>query len=222
MVRMIKTLSVLSFGPWFFLAAFQPLAAQQLTDVQLVDLKSDPVGIADFGLENEVPSAIDLVGPDQGTAGRNRAALAHRLQCWIDGTESCSTADRNDPRVRAMRRFLGLGPEDHDGAVIVHFADQSSIKIRLARVSDLGSDDDWTQSVYEPIVLPDTARAPGLPDVPSRPDQLVGLAYEGPSEVLAALERLKQRMEATGEAAGAGSDTDSSNNHPALAQEQRR
>lgn len=155
MVRLINLFFILSIGSWFLFAANQKSAAQQP-----VMLPSDPIRIADLGLEDEIPSAIDLVGPQTGAAGRNRAALVHRLQCWIDGMASCSVADRNAPRVREIRRFLTQGPLDRDGAVLVHFPDRTRIEVQLARVSGL-EPDDWRQRVYELVVLPDTAQAFG-------------------------------------------------------------
>lgn len=155
MARLIKTLFVLSIGSWCSL-----LVAQQLTAQQSVPLPGDKVRIADFGLGDQVSSATDLVGPEDGSAGRNRDSLVHRLQCWIDGDESCSSADLNDPRVREIRRFLAQGPLDRHGVVIIHFPDQSRIEVRLERVSDLAPND-WDQRVYDPVVLPGTARVPG-------------------------------------------------------------
>lgn len=202
MVRLIKTLFPLSIGAWVSVVAVQPLAAQQS-----VDLPGDTVWIADFGLESQIPSAIDLVGPEHGSAGRNRAALVHRIQCWIDGVESCSVVDRNDPRVRAIRRFLGMAPVDRHGAVLVHFPDQTRIEVRLVRASNL-DDDAWARSAYELAVLPDTALAPGLPTVPSRLDQFEGLDYEGAPAVRAALERLKHRLKTPDESAQTRPATD--------------
>jgi hypothetical protein len=150
MVRLTKALFVHSIGAWLFFAGVEQSTAQQS-----VDLENDTIRIADLGLEHQVPSAIDLVGPEDGQAGRNRAALTHRLKCWIDGTETCSVADLNDPRVRAIRRFLGQSSAEQHGAVVVHFPDQTRIDVHLARVSDSDADD-WTQSVYELEVRPGT------------------------------------------------------------------
>jgi len=149
MVRLIPALFVLFFGSWI-----SPVAAQQP-----VEVPRDMIGIADLGLENRIPSAIDLIGSEDGAAGRNRASLIHRLQCWIDGDESCSTAGRNDPRVREIRRFLTQGPSDRDGAVIIDSPHQTPIEVRLERVTDMDPND-WQQRVYEPVVLLDTAKAP--------------------------------------------------------------
>lgn len=183
MIRSIKTLFLLCIGSWFSLVAAQ----------QSLALPTEKIRIADFGLESRIPSAIDLVGPDLGPAGRNRAALARRLQCWIDGIENCSFADRNDARVRAVRRFLGFGPADQHGTVIVHFPDQTRIAVGLVRApeSDI---DAWMHSAYQPVVLPDTAQAPGLPAVPSTLAHFDALDYDGTPAVRAALERLKRRL----------------------------
>ena len=155
MTRVIRIITALFIGSWLFIAVHQESSAQKP-----VRLPEDPIRIADFGLENQISSAIDLVGPAHGPADRNRAALVHRLQCWIDGMESCSVADRNDPRVRAIRRFVTRGALDRGGAVLIHFPDRTRIEVRLKRVSDLGPDD-WGQRVYELVVLPDTARPLG-------------------------------------------------------------
>ncbi|MDZ7791536.1 MAG: hypothetical protein U5L08_13790 [Xanthomonadales bacterium] len=155
MARVIRIVTALFIGSWLLIAAHQESSAQRP-----VRLPDDPIWIADFGLESQIPSATDLVGPENGPAGQNRAALVHRFQCWIDGMESCSVADRNDPRVRAIRRFVTQGALDRGGAVIVHFPDRTRIEVKLKRVPDLGPDD-WGQRVYELVVLPDTARALG-------------------------------------------------------------
>lgn len=188
MARLINTLFVISIGTWFSLVVSEPSAAQQPND-----LLNNPLRSADLGLEKEIPSAIDLVGPAGGSAGRNRADLVHRLQCWIDGDESCSVADLNDPGVRAIRRFLVQRPNDRGGAVAIHFPDQTRITVRLARVSDLDPND-WDQRVYETVVLPDTVQAPGLREVPSSPDEFEKLADEGTPAIRAALARLKERF----------------------------
>jgi hypothetical protein len=96
--------------------------------------------------------------------------------------------------VRAIRRFIGLGPFDRDGAVIVRFPDETRIEVRLARRSD-PEPEDWDQRVYEAVVLPGSVRAPGLSEVPSRPGQFEGLAHEGAPAIEAALERLADRLE---------------------------
>lgn len=189
MARLTKTLLVLFVGAWF------PLLGAEQSDKQApVGLSDDPIRIADLGLENEIPSAIDLVGPEDGSAGRNRTALLRRMQCWIDGVESCSVADLNDPRVRAMRRFLGQRAAGRDGAISVHFPDGTRIMVRLARLSDLDPND-WDQRVYKTVVLPRTVQAPGLPAVPSRPGHFDNFAYEGKPAIHDALERLQQRFQ---------------------------
>lgn len=184
----IKTLFVLIFGSWCSLAAVQQSAFAQ------VDEAAEPVRIADLGLDGQIPSAIDLIGPEGSAAGRNRAALSHRIQCWIDSIEPCTFADRNDPRVRAIRQFLGLGPEDRDGEVLIHFPDRTRIAVRLVRAENPGPDA-MMESVYAPVVLPDTAQAPGLAQVPSQPQLLEELAFDGATEIRAALDRLMERFE---------------------------
>lgn len=163
MTRLIKALFVPSFGAWLSLAGAEQSVAQQT-----IDLSGDAIRIADLGLEPQIPSAIDLVGPEDSSAGRNRAALVHRLQCWIDGVENCSSADLNDPRVRAIRRFLAQGAANQQGAVVVHFPDQTRIEVHLRRMPD-ALPLDWTQSAYELRVRPDTAQASGMQSEPSRP-----------------------------------------------------
>jgi len=193
MPRLTKTFVLFYIGSLFSLLVAKQLAAQQA-----VSLPSDPVLVADLSLEDQVPSAIDLLGPGDGPAGRNRAALVHQLQCWIDGTECCVDADLNDPRVRELRRFLAFGPSDQHGVVVVGFPDQSRIKVRLGRVPDLDSVE-WQQSVYSLEVLPATAHAPGLPAVPFREVDLASFVYDGPPSIEAALNRLKQRIEDSAE-----------------------
>ncbi len=184
MIRSIKALSLIAVVCWC-----SHSNAQADTEPM-----TDGVRIADLGLDAQIPSAIDLVGPERSPAGRNRAALVHRLQCWIDGIERCSAADRNDPRVLAIRRFLGRGADGPDGAVIVHFPDRTRVEVRLVRAQDPGPDA-MTESAYAPVVLPDTAHGPGLPAVPSLPGQFEGFAYEGSAEIRAALKRLEQRLD---------------------------
>lgn len=189
MVRTITPHRVLLLASWLWLSAVQYAAAQPATDAP-----NAPIRIADFGLEEQIPSAIDLVGPDHGAAGRNRAMLAQRVQCWIDGIERCSFADLNDDRVRAIRRFLGLGPADRDGALRVHFPDRTHVEVRLVRVPEPGPDT-LKQSAYAPVVLQDTTRAPDLASVPTRVAQLEGFVYDGAADIREALDRLKQRLE---------------------------
>lgn len=189
MARLLTIFLVLVVGLGGSIAVLQYPGARQSAQPP-----GEPVRISDLGLEDRIPSAIDLVGPRDGPAGRKRAALVNRLQCWIDGTEGCSVADRNDPRVRAVRRFLALGPDDRDGVVTVHFPDRTRIVVRVARIPDL-EPDDWDRRVYEPVVVPETAQGPDLPAVPSSPGEFEGFSHEGTPEIDAALERLKQRFE---------------------------
>lgn len=188
MIRSIQALSLVAVVGW---CSLSPAHSHAQPDMEPM---ADGVRIADLGLDVQIPSAIDLVGPERSLAGRNRATLAHRLQCWIDGIERCSAADRNDPRVLAIRRFLGRGADGPDGAVIVHFPDRTRVEVRLVRATDPGPDA-MIESAYAPVVLADTARGPGLPAVPTLPGQLEGFAYEGSPEIHAALQRLEQRLD---------------------------
>lgn len=156
MVRSIQQSLALLVAFGVCLAASGPSAAKQPVDIG----GDGAIRIGDLGLEARIPSATDLIGPDEGQAGRNRAALVRGLECWIDGVESCSVEHRNDPRVRAIRRFLTTGPADRDGSIVIHFPDQTRIEVRVARVEDLGPDD-WDRRVYEVIVLPDSIQRPG-------------------------------------------------------------
>ena len=200
MTRLIKAVCVPSIGSCFLLLAAQHLLVQSLAAQQVPDVPGEAVGIADLGLEGEIVSAIDLVGPDHGSAARNRELLAHRLQCWIDGIESCTFADPNDDRVRDMRRFLVQGPMDRDGAIIVHFGDQTRINVILARTAELDRDD-WEQRFYRSEALPHTVQAPGLLAVPSSLGQFAGFGdvYADNPAIEAALQRLKERLEASAE-----------------------
>ena len=189
MVRPITPHLVLLITSWLWLSAVQPAIAQPADDAA-----KSAIRIADFGLEDQIPSAIDLIGPEHGAAGRNRAVLAQRVQCWIDGIERCSFADLNDARVRAIRRFLGQGPADRDGAIRVHFPDRTQVEVRLVRVPEPGPDT-LKQSAWAPVVLQDTTSAPDLAAVPMQPSQFDGFAYDGAVEIRAALDRLKQRLE---------------------------
>lgn len=195
MFRLIKALFVLSTGSWFSLASVPQLAAQQS-----IELPGETIRIVDFGLERRIPSAIDLVGPETGSAGRYRDALVRALQCWIDGVEGCAAADRNDPRVRAIRRFLAQDDGARAGAITVEFPDRTRIQVRVQRLTDLGPDD-WDRRAYASEVLTGTVRAPGLAAVPTRPGQFEGFAYEGSPEIEAALMRLKQRLDVSPEPA---------------------
>lgn len=136
-----------------------PAASGQAGGERTVRISDESIGIEVLGLERQLPSARELLGLGSGSADRNRAELIHRLQCWIDGLERCAPADLNDPRVREIRRFLGTGPKDRDGAVIIRFPDETRIQVRLQRVSDLDPHD-WDQRTYEAIVLPQTLDAP--------------------------------------------------------------
>lgn len=142
MVRLIKTLFVLSIGSWSYSSAQQSAAQQSF------EIPADTIRISDLGLETQVPSATDLVGPEDGPPGRNRAVLVDRLQCWIDGIETCPVADLNDPRVRAIRRFLGSGPDDGYGVVVVHFPDGTTIDVQLGRASR-SEPHDWAKRAYQ-------------------------------------------------------------------------
>lgn len=168
MARLIKTSLILSIGFWLLLVVGKQLAAQQA-----VEVASAKVRITDLGLESQVPSALDLVGPERGSAGRNRAALVYRLQCWIDGIENCTVADQNHPSVRAIRRFLASSSSDRQGAVVVHFSDQTWVEVRLVRASDLDPND-WDRRVYELVVVPESVQASpadALPTVDSANDR---------------------------------------------------
>lgn len=181
MVRLTKSLFVHWIGAWLSFAGIEQLPAQES-----VDLDIDTIRIADLGLEDSVPSATDLVGPEHGPAGRNRAALIHRLRCWIDGTENCSVADLNDPRVREIRRFLGQSTAGQHGTVAVYFSDQTGIEVHLARVPELDPDD-WSQSAYELKLRSETVQAPGLPAVPSGLAPFDAFAYKGRPAIRVAL-----------------------------------
>jgi len=218
MARLIKAVCIPSIGSWFLLLAAQQLLVQSLAAQQVPDVPGEAVRIADLGLEDEIPSAIDLVGPDHGSPGRNRELLAHRLQCWIDGVESCTFADPNDDRVRDMRRFLVRGPMDRDGTVIVYFRDQTRIDVSLVRTAELNRAD-WEQPVYRPEVLPETVQAPGLSAVPLSLGQFAGFEYDGTPAIEAALGRLEDRLEASAEQDRTVA-SDSSDGRPRLLQGQ--
>jgi hypothetical protein len=219
MARLIKAVCIPSIGSWFLLLAALALLVQNLAAQQVLEVPGEAVRIADLGLEDEIPSAIDLVGPDHGSAGRNRELLAHRLQCWVDGIESCTFADRNDDRVRDMRRFLVQGPKDRDGTVSIHFGDQTRIEVSLVLAAELDRDD-WEQRFYRTEVVSHTVRAPGLVAVPSSLGQFAGFEYEGTVAIRAALDRLKQRLEASAEPDRTAATAESSDGRPTLLQRQ--
>lgn len=152
MVRLIKTLFVLSIGSWSY------SAAQQSAVQPSFEIPADTIRISDLGLETQVPSATDLVGPEDGPPGRNRAVLVDRLQCWIDGAENCPVADLNDPRVRAIRRFLGSGPDDGYGVVVVHFPDETTVEVHLGRASR-SEPHDWAKRAYQVDLRSDALQA---------------------------------------------------------------
>lgn len=154
MVRSLQTFLALAIS--FLLS---PVAAGQASGERTVQIPDESIGIEDLGLERLLPSARELLELGGGLADRHRAELIHRLQCWIDGLEGCAPADLNDPRVREIRRFLGTGPKDRDGAVVIRFPDETRIQVRLQRVSDLDPQD-WDQRTYEAIVIPQTLDAP--------------------------------------------------------------
>jgi len=175
-------------GLWIWIGSLQQAAAQQA-----VRLPDEKIAIADFGLAGRIPSAIDLVGPADGPAGATRALLVRGFQCWIEGLEHCSVADPNDPRVRAIRVFLGQGPLDRDGLMTVDFPDRTQVDVRLRRTLDR-TPTNWDRSIYEPAVIPESVRAPGLPAVPSQADEFVDFVYHGTPAIEAALQRLRQRL----------------------------
>jgi len=212
MVRMITGLVLLSICLWCSISI-----AQQASQRQQSELLVDSIPAADFGLAGEVRSAIDLVGPEQGLAGRNRDALVVRVRCWIDGDETCLVGDKNDPRIQKVRQFLARGPMDRRGWFTIEFPDQSKVDVGLERSSNPRSTD-WGRRVYDPVVLAVTVRAPELPLVPTRSEQFVGLDYDGAPLVQAALRRLKGRLVGSGD--GSATEAESSDRGPALAKEQ--
>lgn len=188
MNRASKAPIVLSIGLWFSLLAVQHVYAQTSAVGSIA-----PVRISELGLDGEVGSAIDLVGPADSSAGALRSVLVHRLQCWIDGVHGCVDADINDPRVRAFRRHLSFGEYSKDGAVTVLFPDGSQIELSIERRAELDALS-FDERAYATNVLMDTARAPGVPNVPSDLNELERLAAEVGPEVESALERLRDRL----------------------------
>ena len=215
MFRASKTPFVLSIGLWFSLLAVQHVAAQTQGVGSIA-----PVRISELGLDDELTSAIDLVGPDHSSAGDHRSALIQRLQCWIDGIEGCAQVDRNDPRVRAIRRYLSFGTYAQDSSITVLFPDDSRIELRLTRNAD-ASIESWDEPAYASEVLLDTARAPGVPAVPLRSSELERLAQGVDPEIERALERLKARLnDASDSVPGGGLPARSGVNRAALVQKQ--
>lgn len=214
MIRASTTPFVLSIGLWCSLLAIQTVAAQSSAVGSIA-----PVRISELGLDDELVSAIDLVGPGSTSAGALRDRLIDRLQCWIDGVDGCVEADVNDPRVRAFRRHLSFGTYPQDGGVTVLFPDGSRIELGIGRKQgkDLVS---WDERAYATTVLVDTARAPGVPFVPTQLSALERLSYDVSPEVHSALERLRTRLQASVDSSRVSPAAPGNQNRPALAQGQ--
>lgn len=185
MIRLARTFSILALVSW----------GSPATGQQSIELPGDPIVAADLGIETGVRSAVQLADSQPDAAAR-RKTLSDRLQCWIDGVEGCVAASANDPRVRAIRRFLALESSGRPGVFFVHFPDESRITVRIERrvpgsatnpATNSATDPDsldWRESAYRLEVLPAsvempgrTARAPGpaagrlsLIEIPDGPD----------------------------------------------------
>ncbi|RFF31737.1 hypothetical protein [Wenzhouxiangella sediminis] len=154
MARSLKPLFIVAI-----LSSFSLVAAVQGSDQRTFRVPDESIGIDDLGLEHRVRSATQLVGSGEESGNQYRAELIHRLQCWIDGLEHCSPADLNDSRVREIRSFLGTGPKDRDGAVVIRFPDETRIQVRLQRVPE-PDPQDWDRKTYEAIIVEEAGEAP--------------------------------------------------------------
>jgi hypothetical protein len=129
--------------------------------------------IGDLGLD--LDSAIELVGPEDSSAGYNRLLLRNAIKNFYNRARGSLSADLQHLVERHSQRFREDGLID-GGQITITFPDDTSVVVKLNSFSpeiggpEFGMDLD---------VRTDTVQGPDLPAVPQSPGQFAGFSYGG-------------------------------------------
>ena len=137
------------------------------------DSSMEDVPIGDLGLD--LDSAVELVGPEDSSAGFNRLRLQNEINNFYHSVWGSLTSGLLDVLTRLSNRFLGDGLID-GGQITITFPDDTSVVVKLNSFSPeiggpaFGMDLD---------VRTDTVQGPDLSAVPQSPGQFAGFSYGG-------------------------------------------
>lgn len=169
------------------------------------EFKDGPIPIEDLGLLPLIPSAVDLVGPDDSPAGFNRGALATQLGIYANERVMDGLLVLYDLAQRFANQILADSMVNAMGTFIISFPDGTLIEVRLEAIYETahGGVISFTLDVS---VLPHSAYGPGLPFVPQSAGQFGNFGYSGNGTTMAAILRLARLygIPVTGQGGGDG------------------
>lgn len=138
-------------------------------------------------IPNSGDSAIDLVGPNDSSAGYNRGNLALGLTSYYGGLWGQSVFMMSDLARRFSNRFIGssdyLNPASR---ITVIYPDGTRIKVKVTNVSS-GPDGSVDVEVH---VLPESAQLPDGRMVPQMEGHFDGFDYSGDTNIVDAIRDL--------------------------------
>lgn len=152
------------------------------------------VPIEELGLFAEIPSAIDLVGPDESTAGMNRAALRNELERYVNQSINSAALQLYDLAQMALTQLLSDSSVTWFGGFVITFPDGTTIRVNLNGLRHVPGAGLFSWAI-EVEILQHTVMGGGLSAVPLFPGHFSNFMYEGDINIVAALYRLAQRYD---------------------------
>lgn len=161
---------------------------KNMNDAMTQDLPAD-----ELDLPANIDSALDLVGPDNGTAGLNRIQFENSLTEFYKGFWNQQMISVVDTVERIIDKFLAESDLNLSGAVEVVFEDGTRVRVKVvSRDQDMS---DPTELVITFDTDEDSVTAPGLSGVPQQPGHLGDFDFTTPDpDLWRELEQLIDRF----------------------------
>lgn len=150
----------------------------------------------------DIGSAVDLIGPDDSSAGLDRQALVNWTRQLLMNRFADSLAQATDGRADQtfLEKFgsvvqIVLDFLNRQRAVWVEFADGTRVLVRVTDIiAEITTEGLLDGAIPELEVDPSTVRGPGLNAAPSSPGQFNGFGFSGDAGTLFALSNLALRL----------------------------
>lgn len=141
----------------------------------------------DLPPELELNSAIDLIGPEDSSAGLNRSRMRNVLNNHLNDRIGNLTIALGDLALRLLNRMISKSGLLNNFTVTVQFPDGTTIAITIRGIQEGFQGD---PNLFEMEIIESSAQGPGLPAVPGSHGQFSGFSYVGNSDIVQELMQL--------------------------------